>query len=236
MSQSGRRQFIPQRLRQQVSDLALAGRAADVRASGRRPRSEARSERSNCAPTCGPLPWVITRRYPRRMRSTNRPGRAPGIGQLLGDGSLFTRPDQRVAAHAQVQLAGVRRCVCAGSLFAVRFSLSCVSAFRLQSRPRRVTSPTSSSSRIGSRTGCMLRRASDFISSSMMAFCACSRFSACWKTNDRGESITSSVTSSPRCAGRQCRKIASGFASPNSVRVHLVGQRRSALRASASAS
>src|SRR5271165_1096361 len=32
--------------------------------------SEARSERSNCAPTCGPLPWVMTRRYPRRTRPT----------------------------------------------------------------------------------------------------------------------------------------------------------------------
>src|SRR5271166_4501268 len=32
--------------------------------------SEARSERSNCAPTCGPLPWVMTSRYPRRTKPT----------------------------------------------------------------------------------------------------------------------------------------------------------------------
>ena len=40
-------------------------------------------------------------------------------------------------------------------------------------------------------------------------FCACSRFSASSNTTDAGPSITSSVTSSPRWAGRQCRKIAS---------------------------
>ncbi len=42
-----------------------------------------------------------------------------------------------------------------------------------------------------------------------MPFCACRRFSASSKTTDCGPSITSSVTSSPRCAGRQCMKIAS---------------------------
>ena len=67
-------------------------------------------------------------------------------------------------------------------------------------------------SRISSRSA-----ASALISSSMIAFCACSRFSACGKTNDRGESITSSVTSSPRCAGKQCRKMASGFAQAKSL-------------------
>src|SRR6266540_1910924 len=36
------------------------------------------------------------------------------------------------------------------------------------------------------------------------AFCACSRFSACSNTTDDADSITSSDTSSPRCAGRQC--------------------------------
>src|SRR5947209_1066348 len=36
------------------------------------------------------------------------------------------------------------------------------------------------------------------------AFCACSRFSAWSNTMLRGPSITSEVTSSPRCAGRQC--------------------------------
>ena len=44
------------------------------------------------------------------------------------------------------------------------------------------------------------------------AFSVCSRFSACSKTTDAGPSITASVTSSPRCAGRQCRKQASGLA------------------------
>src|SRR6476646_7941060 len=56
-----------------------------------------------------------------------------------------------------------------------------------------------------------------FINSSMIAFSACRRFSACWKTTERGESITSSVTTSPRCAGRQCMKIASGLARANSA-------------------
>ena len=40
-------------------------------------------------------------------------------------------------------------------------------------------------------------------------FCACRRFSASSQTADCGPSITSSVTSSPRWAGRQCRKMAS---------------------------
>ena len=45
-----------------------------------------------------------------------------------------------------------------------------------------------------------------------MPFCACRRFSASSNTTDCGPSITSSVTSSPRCTGRQCMKIASGAA------------------------
>jgi hypothetical protein len=40
-------------------------------------------------------------------------------------------------------------------------------------------------------------------------FCTCSRFSASSNTTDCGPSITSSVTSSPRWAGKQCMKIAS---------------------------
>ena len=47
---------------------------------------------------------------------------------------------------------------------------------------------------------------------SRIAFCACIRFSASSQTADCGPSITESVTSSPRCAGRQCRKTASGLA------------------------
>ena len=46
----------------------------------------------------------------------------------------------------------------------------------------------------------------------MIAFCTCSRFSASSKTTECGPSITAFVTSSSRCAGRQCMKSASGFA------------------------
>src|SRR6185503_1233650 len=46
-----------------------------------------------------------------------------------------------------------------------------------------------------------------------IAFCTCSRFSASSHTADCRPSITSSVTSSPRCAGRQCRKMAFASAS-----------------------
>src|SRR6476661_5145526 len=44
-------------------------------------------------------------------------------------------------------------------------------------------------------------------------FWACSRFSASSQIRLAGPSITSSVTSSPRWAGRQCRKTAFGAAS-----------------------
>src|SRR4029079_6171974 len=43
-------------------------------------------------------------------------------------------------------------------------------------------------------------------------FWAWRRFSAWSNTAELGESITSAATSSPRCAGRQWRKIASGSA------------------------
>src|SRR5271165_6368466 len=46
-----------------------------------------------------------------------------------------------------------------------------------------------------------------------MPFWACNRFSASSNTTDCGPSITSSVTSSPRCAGRQCMNNAFGLAS-----------------------
>src|SRR5438105_19267 len=46
--------------------------------------------------------------------------------------------------------------------------------------------------------------------SASRAICAYRRLPACWKTTDRGPSMTSSVTSSPRWAGRQCMKTASG--------------------------
>src|SRR5713226_6099171 len=45
-----------------------------------------------------------------------------------------------------------------------------------------------------------------------MPFWAWRRFSASSKTTDCGPSMTSSVTSSPRWAGRQCMNMASGFA------------------------
>lgn len=49
-------------------------------------------------------------------------------------------------------------------------------------------------------------------SSSSSAFCECRRFSASSHTTLCGPSMTSAATSSPRCAGRQCMKIASGLA------------------------
>ena len=45
-----------------------------------------------------------------------------------------------------------------------------------------------------------------------MAFWTWRRFSASSKTTDCGPSITSAATSSPRWAGRQCMKTASGAA------------------------
>ena len=45
-----------------------------------------------------------------------------------------------------------------------------------------------------------------------MLFCACNRFSASAQISDCGPSMTSGVTSSPRCAGRQWRNFASGLA------------------------
>ena len=45
-----------------------------------------------------------------------------------------------------------------------------------------------------------------------IAFCAWSRFSAWSMTIDCGPSMTSSVISRPRCAGRQCMTMASDFA------------------------
>jgi hypothetical protein len=56
------------------------------------------------------------------------------------------------------------------------------------------------------------------------AFCACSRFSASSKTTEFGPSMTSSVTSSPRCAGRQCMNRASGLAC-HQVGIDLIGSR-----------
>ena len=57
----------------------------------------------------------------------------------------------------------------------------------------------------------------------MIAFCTCSRFSASSKTTECGPSITSLVTSSARCAGRQCMKSASRLRRRHQRRVHLIG-------------
>ena len=46
----------------------------------------------------------------------------------------------------------------------------------------------------------------------------CMRFAACCHTTDRGPSITSAATSSPRCAGRQCRNTAPAGRRPSSAR------------------
>ncbi|WNY25025.1 hypothetical protein MsAc7_05630 [Methanolapillus millepedarum] len=43
------------------------------------------------------------------------------------------------------------------------------------------------------------------------AFCACSRFSAWSKTTECGPSMAPAEISRPRCAGRQCITITSGF-------------------------
>ena len=75
-------------------------------------------------------------------------------------------------------------------------------------------------------------------SKNKIAFCTCIRFSAWSKTTDCSESITASVTSSLRCAGRQCRKIACGDGTGHQLFVYLIGREnlaRSRLRAPAHA-
>ena len=69
----------------------------------------------------------------------------------------------------------------------------------IQSARYRDLSPAIASRRLRRRRG----------SQTSTAFCACSRFSAWSNTTDCGPSITASVISSPRCAGRQC--ITSAF-------------------------
>ena len=59
------------------------------------------------------------------------------------------------------------------------------------------------------------------------AFWACSRFSASSHTALCGPSITSSVISCPRCAGRQCRTTAFRCARASSARVDLERPERS---------
>ncbi len=49
------------------------------------------------------------------------------------------------------------------------------------------------------------------------AFCACNRLPACWNTTLCAPSSTASVTSSPRCAGKQCMIFAVGGASANNA-------------------
>ena len=55
------------------------------------------------------------------------------------------------------------------------------------------------------------------------AFCVCRRFSAWSHTTECGPSITSSVISWPRWAGRQCSTMTSGAASVDELLVELVG-------------
>ena len=81
----------------------------------------------------------------------------------------------------------------------------------LSVRDRRACGPATASRRLIAQSS---------ISSS--AFCACSRFSAWSKTTDCGDSKTSAVTSSPRCAGRQCMKSAFGRGVRHQRIVHLV--------------
>src|SRR6266700_1523274 len=61
--------------------------------------------------------------------------------------------------------------------------------------------------------GSFLRTYLTPIVNAIIAFCTCIRFSAWSYTTDCGPSITASVTSTPRSAGRQCIYIASSFAS-----------------------
>src|SRR5690606_16823742 len=49
-------------------------------------------------------------------------------------------------------------------------------------------------------------------SSASTPICASTRFHACLKTRDRGPSMTASVISTPRLAGKQCSTIACGGA------------------------
>lgn len=57
-----------------------------------------------------------------------------------------------------------------------------------------------------------LRAYARSMSSTSTAFCACRRFSASSMISFTWDSMISSVISSPRCAGRQCCTMASGFA------------------------
>ena len=82
--------------------------------------SEARSERSSCAPTCGPLPWVIDQAISQTDEADHRLRRAAGIRQLLGNRSLLTGTDERVAANRDQRSFRHRF---PSTLFALRFSL-----------------------------------------------------------------------------------------------------------------
>src|SRR4029079_5862747 len=64
---------------------------------------------------------------------------------------------------------------------------------------------------------------------------ACMRLAACCHTAERGPSITDAATSSPRCAGRQCRNHASGCAQ-RSISSSTVNPANAARRAAVSSS
>ena len=88
----GRRQFVAQRLLQQVADLALAGRPANIErlavdhiggAFG------AKQLRSHLRPVAVGDDQPISQ----ADEIDQCPGRAPGIGQLLGGGALLASPN-----------------------------------------------------------------------------------------------------------------------------------------------
>src|SRR5580700_8175587 len=89
------------------------------------------------------------------------------------------------------------------------------------------------SARIGENYFLWHRLSFQLRSINRMAFCTCRRFSASSNTMERGDSMTSSVTSEPRCAGRQWRNTASGAAWDMSLALTWYGAKIAA-RASAS--
>ena len=93
-----RSQFVVQRLRQQVSDLALAGGAADVeRLTVRDVRGPlgAQQLRADLRPVAVRNHEVI----PEPDQAQNGRGGPASVRQLLGDRSLFACSNQRVAAN-----------------------------------------------------------------------------------------------------------------------------------------
>ena len=169
--QTGLLQFGLQRLLENVSDLALGRGATNVqRVTRNLARSPFRAQKR-----CPHLRTIAMREHD-AVTGTDQADdlrRCPlGVCPLLGDGSLFSRANQGVSAngkehglHKQLQAAcGWRQ------------ELSQV----LDSAQPRATGryPYTCTNSCNSRSPGNLTN-SPFINSSMMAFCACSRFSAC---------------------------------------------------------